>query len=78
MLSAVNKQVKQRLTGDGHSHVTRSDKPAPSTRKIERLSSWDIGNLGSLVSDCHGRFGQGDTIEVEKEDGFDDSVHRII
>ena len=78
MLSAVNKQVKQRLTGDDHSHVTRLDKPAASTRKIERLGSWDIGNLGSLVPDCHGGLGQVDTIEVEKEDGFDDSVHRII
>jgi hypothetical protein len=29
------------------------------------------GYIGGLVSDCHGRPGQDDAIEVEEEDGFD-------
>jgi hypothetical protein len=28
--------------------------------------------VGALVSDCHGRLGQDDAIEVEEEDEFDD------
>jgi hypothetical protein len=69
---------QRRLTVTANSHVTRLDEPAASTRKMEGLSSWDVCNLGGLVSDCHGRLGQGDTIEVEKEDEFDDGMHRII
>jgi hypothetical protein len=63
-------------------HFARDGVPARSGSKHKKNGASQfmgyISNLGGLVSDCHGRLGQGDTIEVEKEDEFDDSVHRII
>jgi hypothetical protein len=40
--------------------------------KMEHFSFWEY--VGGLASDCHGRLGQDDEIEVEEEDEFDGSM----